>query len=138
MQGVGPLGLLSSRDFLDRQLNKSLSQGYSMTLFQSLATSAGFDPTRGSGSSCTDAGASGQCVLPWAGGTKAVSSIVLIANGVSFAVRINIPARRDMVLTESLGHDDDIHDYRLGRGLWQFWALAAPSHHCHLLGCPIR
>lgn len=60
--------------------------GYSMTLFQSLATSAGFDPTRGSGSSCTDAGASGQCVLPWAGGTKAVSSIVLIANGVSFAV----------------------------------------------------
>lgn len=60
--------------------------GYSMTLFQSLATSAGFDPTRGPGSSCTDAGASGQCVLPWAGGTKAVSSIVLIANGVSFAV----------------------------------------------------
>ena len=58
-----------------------------MTLFQSLATSAGFDPVRGPGSSCLDADASGQCVLPWSGGTKAVSSIVLVANGVSFAVR---------------------------------------------------
>ncbi|KAI0737688.1 MFS general substrate transporter [Daedaleopsis nitida] len=60
--------------------------GYSMTLFQSLATSAGYDPVRGPGSSCLDDGASGQCVLPWGGGHKAVSSIVLIANGVSFAV----------------------------------------------------
>lgn len=57
-----------------------------MTLFQSLATSAGYDPIRGPGSSCNDADASGQCVLPWAGGTKAVSSVVLIANGISFAV----------------------------------------------------
>lgn len=57
-----------------------------MTLFQSLATAAGYDPTKGPGSSCTAEGASGQCVLPWAGGTKAVSSIVLVANGVSFAV----------------------------------------------------
>ncbi|KAK7696120.1 hypothetical protein QCA50_000763 [Cerrena zonata] len=60
--------------------------GYSMTLFQSLATAAGYDPIRGPGSSCTADNASGQCVLPWAGGTKAVSSIVLVANGVSFAV----------------------------------------------------
>jgi hypothetical protein len=59
-----------------------------MTLFQSLATSAGFDPARGPGSSCNDADASGQCVLPWAGGTKAVSSVVLISNGVSFAVGV--------------------------------------------------
>ena len=57
--------------------------GYSMTLFQSLATAAGFDPTLGPGSACTP---TSQCVLPWGGGTKAVSSIVLIANGVSFAV----------------------------------------------------
>lgn len=60
--------------------------GYSMTLFQSLATSAGYDPVKGPGSSCTAADASGQCVLPWGNGTKAVSSIVLVSNGVSFAV----------------------------------------------------
>lgn len=56
-----------------------------MTLFQSLATAAGYDPTRGPGSSCLAQNASGQCVLSWAGGTKAVASIVLIANGISFA-----------------------------------------------------
>ncbi|KAF8958500.1 MFS general substrate transporter [Flammula alnicola] len=60
--------------------------GFSMTLFQSLAFAAGFDPVKGPGSSCSAADASGQCVLPWAGGTKAVSSVVLIANGISFAV----------------------------------------------------
>ncbi|KAF8204562.1 MFS general substrate transporter [Pholiota molesta] len=60
--------------------------GFSMTLFQSLAFAAGFDPVKGPGSSCSAADASGQCVLPWAGGTKAVSSVVLIANGLSFAV----------------------------------------------------
>jgi hypothetical protein len=54
-----------------------------MTLFQSLATSAGYDPTVGPGSSCTP---SGQCVVSWMGGTKSVSSVVLIANGISFAV----------------------------------------------------
>ena len=57
-----------------------------MTLFQSLATAAGFDPLAGPRSSCNGDGSSGQCVLPWAGGTKAVSSVVLVANGVSFAV----------------------------------------------------
>ncbi|KAG6815216.1 hypothetical protein H0H93_010565, partial [Arthromyces matolae] len=56
---------------------------YAMTLFQSLAFSAGYDPSKGPGSSCDSASA--QCVLPWAGGTKSVSSIVLVANGVSFA-----------------------------------------------------
>ncbi|TCD61408.1 hypothetical protein EIP91_008512 [Steccherinum ochraceum] len=64
--------------------------GYSMTLFQALATAAGFDPVKGLGSSCTADDASGQCVLPWGGGTKAVSSIVLVANGVSFAVMTTI------------------------------------------------
>lgn len=56
---------------------------FSLTLFQSLVTAAGYDPTRGPGSSCS---ASGQCVVPWGKGTKAVSSVVLIANGASFAV----------------------------------------------------
>ncbi|KAL5527851.1 hypothetical protein ACEPAG_6652 [Sanghuangporus baumii] len=60
--------------------------GYSMTLFQSLANAAGYDPIRGKGSSCTDANASGQCVLPWGSGTKSISSVVLVANGCSFAV----------------------------------------------------
>ncbi|KZT05596.1 MFS general substrate transporter [Laetiporus sulphureus 93-53] len=57
--------------------------GYSMTLFQSLAISAGWDPAQGPGSTCSS---SEQCVLPWGSGTKSVSSIVLIANGVSFAI----------------------------------------------------
>lgn len=60
--------------------------GFSMTLFQSLATSAGWDPVKGRGSSCSAPDASGRCVLPWAGGTKAVSSVVLLANGITFAV----------------------------------------------------
>ena len=65
---------------------KGVGPGYSMTLFQMLANAAGYDPLRGPGSSCNASNASGQCVVPWAGGTKAVSSVVLIANGVSFAV----------------------------------------------------
>ncbi|KAG5352334.1 hypothetical protein C0989_002779 [Termitomyces sp. Mn162] len=59
---------------------------YAMTLFQSLAFAAGYDPVKGPGSSCNVDNASGQCVLPWLGGTKTVSSVVLVANGVSFAV----------------------------------------------------
>ena len=59
-----------------------------MTLFQKLATAAGYDPDLGPGSSCLreGLGASGKCVLSWGSGTKEVSSIVLIANGVGFAV----------------------------------------------------
>ena len=57
-----------------------------MTLLQGLATAAGYDPVSGPGSSCLVPGASGKCVLPWGSGTKAVSSIVLVANGVGFAV----------------------------------------------------
>jgi hypothetical protein len=60
---------------------------FSMTLFQSLVNAAGYDPLKGPGSDCSAPGASGQCVVPWAGRTKAVSSVVLISNGVSFAVR---------------------------------------------------
>jgi hypothetical protein len=59
---------------------------YSLTILQELATAAGYDPVRGLGSSCLVPGASGKCVLPWGSGTKAVSSIVLVANGVGFAV----------------------------------------------------
>ncbi|KAH0840203.1 MFS general substrate transporter [Lanmaoa asiatica] len=59
---------------------------YTQTLFQSLATAAGYDPTVGPGSSCLSDTASGQCVLPWMGGTKSIASVVLVANGISFAV----------------------------------------------------
>ncbi|KLO05189.1 MFS general substrate transporter [Schizopora paradoxa] len=85
--------------------------GYSMTLFQSLATSAGFDPTRGPGSSCTDAGASGQCVLPWGKGTKSISSIVLVANGLSFAVMT--------LIFTTIGSAADYGNF----GKWLFFAM---------------
>jgi MFS-type transporter involved in bile tolerance (Atg22 family) len=63
---------------------------YTMTLFQRLATAAGYDPAVGPGSSCLSSTASGQCVLPWMGGTKPVASIVLVANGISFAIMMAI------------------------------------------------
>ncbi|KAF9461520.1 autophagy-related protein 22-like protein [Collybia nuda] len=59
---------------------------FSTTLFQSLVNAAGFDPIKGPGSSCSAADSSGQCVLPWGSGTKAVASVILLANGVSFAM----------------------------------------------------
>lgn len=71
-----------------------------MTLFQSLATGAGYDPVKGPGSSCSASDASGQCVLPWSGGTKSVSSIVLVANGVSFAVSTIIYSFYERQITE--------------------------------------
>ncbi|KAJ8584857.1 MFS general substrate transporter [Rhizopogon salebrosus TDB-379] len=60
--------------------------GYTQTLFQALATAAGYDPIAGPGSSCLADTASGQCVVPWGSGTKSVSSVVLVANGISFAI----------------------------------------------------
>ena len=68
------------------QMKGVAPNGYSMTLFQSLANAAGYDPVSGPGSSCNPNNTSGQCVLPWGRGTKSVSSVVLIANGLSFAV----------------------------------------------------
>jgi len=65
-----------------------------MTLFQSLANAAGYDPIAGPGSSCTAEGSSGQCVVKWGSGVKAVSSVVLLANGLSFAVWPEHPFRR--------------------------------------------
>ncbi|KAL1301955.1 hypothetical protein AAFC00_002411 [Neodothiora populina] len=57
---------------------------YSQTLFQSTLTAAGHDPTVfpvASGNCST-----GGCVLPWGSGTRSVASVVLIANGICFAV----------------------------------------------------
>lgn len=98
--------------------------GYSMTLFQGLATAAGFDPVRGPGSSCLDAGASGQCVLPWGKGTKSISSIVLISNGLSFAVRASciVPTLIHFRAENYLkGHDPYLHYHWISGGLWKLW-----------------
>ncbi|KAF8530049.1 MFS general substrate transporter [Hysterangium stoloniferum] len=60
--------------------------GFTQTLFQSLATSAAFDATLGPGHACGPETPSSACLLPWGSGTKTVSSVVLVANGVSFAI----------------------------------------------------
>ncbi|KAH9817799.1 autophagy-related protein 22-like protein [Melampsora americana] len=58
---------------------------YSLTLLQSLANAAGFDPKGGPGFKCTTAG---HCVIPFGAGHRAttVNSVVLIANAISFAI----------------------------------------------------
>ncbi|BEJ01847.1 hypothetical protein CcaverHIS631_0605290 [Cutaneotrichosporon cavernicola] len=53
---------------------------YSNILFQSLATAAGHDPR--TGRACTD----DQCVIRWGGRERSVASVILIANGMSFAI----------------------------------------------------
>ena len=85
--GVGPLvslppgfgGLIIGFSHLSEQ-------SYSLILFQSLAFTAGYDPVAGPGSPCSAGDASGKCVVSWVGGTKSVSSVVLVATGISFAV----------------------------------------------------
>ena len=108
--------------------------GYTMTLFQSLANAAGYDPERGPGSSCNASSASGQCVLPWGGGTKAVSSVVLIANGLSFAVgfQCNSVWVIDLHLFLQLkGLGCTIHDSRLSRWLWVIRSLVFARNYMH-------
>ncbi|WAQ90104.1 hypothetical protein PtA15_12A89 [Puccinia triticina] len=74
---------------------------YSLTLFQSLATSAGYDPDLGPGSPCT----ADRCIIPFGGNgqTKSVSSVVLIANGISFGIMT--------ILFTSLGALADYRQY---------------------------
>lgn len=88
---------------------------YTQILFQSLATSAGYDPITGPGSSCTAPSASGQCVLPWGSGTKPVASVVLIANGLIFAI-----------VTVILSTIGSIGDY----GTWGRWILFVTTIIC--------
>ncbi|KDQ17237.1 hypothetical protein BOTBODRAFT_30053 [Botryobasidium botryosum FD-172 SS1] len=59
-------------------------QNYSATIFQGLATSAGYESAYGPSTRCISG--SSTCVVPWAGGTKSVDSIVLLSNGISFAI----------------------------------------------------
>ncbi|KAL2222840.1 hypothetical protein M432DRAFT_23916 [Thermoascus aurantiacus ATCC 26904] len=55
---------------------------YSQALFQWALNNAGHQPGTNPPKPCTDSSA---CVVPWAGGTRSVSSVVLIANGLCFA-----------------------------------------------------
>ncbi|CAG7923257.1 unnamed protein product [Penicillium olsonii] len=54
---------------------------YSQALFQWALNGAGHQPDTNPPRACTDSSA---CVVPWAGGTRSVSSVVLIANGLCF------------------------------------------------------
>ncbi|KAJ5594855.1 uncharacterized protein N7459_001063 [Penicillium hispanicum] len=55
---------------------------YSQALFQWALNGAGYQPGTDPPQACTD---SSSCVVPWAGGTRSTSSVVLIANGLCFA-----------------------------------------------------
>ncbi|GIC87084.1 uncharacterized protein Aud_003465 [Aspergillus udagawae] len=54
---------------------------YSQALFQWALNGAGWQPGTNPRQPCTD---SSPCVVSWAGGTRSVSSVVLIANGLCF------------------------------------------------------
>lgn len=103
---------------------------YTQTLFQSLATAAGYDPVAGPGASCLSSTASGQCILPWMGGTKSVTSIVLIANGISFAIMT--------VILTTIG---SVADYGTN-GRWILFTLTvicwAAQYACMVLTCRSR
>jgi hypothetical protein len=134
---VGPtVCALHVRVFIRSDLRIPHRQIYSLALFQYLATSAGYDPVAGPGSSCS---AQGQCVVPWAGGTKNVNSVVLIANGVSFAVWLSTPAVfPDLKLNDPhIDHDSDLHDCRFNCRLWCIRPVAAFCSNCDLLGCAV-
>jgi hypothetical protein len=86
VMSVGQVSLYPPLYLFHVPFNQGVGLGYTQTLFQGLATAAGYDPVAGPGSSCLADTASGQCVVPWGSGTKSVSSVVLTANGVSFAI----------------------------------------------------
>ncbi|OKO98892.1 Autophagy-related protein 22-1 [Penicillium subrubescens] len=54
---------------------------YSQALFQWALNGAGYQPDTEPPLPCTSSSA---CVVPWAGGTRSVSSVILIANGLCF------------------------------------------------------
>jgi len=57
----------------------------------------GYDPVRGPGSSCLGPRASGNCVVPWLNGTKNVSSVALVANGLKFARYLHAQNSRRLI-----------------------------------------
>ncbi|KAG2156428.1 autophagy-related protein 22-like protein [Suillus clintonianus] len=103
---------------------------YTGTLFQGLATAAGYDPVAGPGSSCLADTASGQCVVPWGSGTKSVSSVVLTTNGISFAIMT--------VILTTIGSAADYGTF----GRWLLFAVTvvcwAAQYACMALTTPNR
>ncbi|KAG2748357.1 MFS general substrate transporter [Suillus brevipes Sb2] len=110
--------------------NQGVGLAYTQTLFQGLATAAGYDPVAGPGSSCLATTASGQCVVPWGSGTKSVSSVVLTANGVSFAIMT--------VILTTIGSAADYGTF----GWWLLFAITvlcwAAQYACMALTTPNR
>ena len=103
----------------------STHQVYALAPLQSLATSAGYHPIQGPDSSCLGPNVSGKCGLPWNRGTKAVSSIVLIATrkGTSFSVhyfRGPTAGCASYLLFQVI----TLHDHRLSGSLQDRWWVA--------------
>jgi hypothetical protein len=65
-----------------------------------------------------------------------VTSVVLIANGTSFAVRY-FYFLSSLFLISIPDHDSHIYDRQLSGRLWDVWEVAASYHDSHLLGNPI-
>ncbi|KAG1803157.1 vacuole effluxer Atg22 like-domain-containing protein [Suillus variegatus] len=78
--------LVTRRELLSYYLysngGNGVGLGYTQTLFQGLATAAGYDPVVGPGSSCLATTASGQCVVPWGSGINfAIMTVILTTIG---------------------------------------------------------
>lgn len=131
--------LFRVRVFMISELKIPHRQGYSLALFQYLITSAGYDPVAGQGSSCSAKGSSGQCVVRWAGGTKNVNSVVLVANGVSFAVwPSTLAGFPNLELNDPhIDHDADFHDGRFDRRSRHIRSVAAFGPDRDMLGCAV-
>ncbi|KAG2115813.1 autophagy-related protein 22-like protein [Suillus discolor] len=126
--------LVTRRELLSYYLysngGNGVGLGYTQTLFQGLATAAGYDPVVGPGSSCLATTASGQCVVPWGSGTKSVSSVVLTADGISFAIMT--------VILTTIGSAADYGTF----GRWLLFAITvvcwAAQYACMTLTTPNR
>lgn len=64
-----------------QQSTNASTFGLTPSSFQWALNGAGFQPNTNPPKPCTN---SSPCVVPWAGGTRSVSSVVLIANGLCF------------------------------------------------------
>ena len=115
---------------------------YLVTFLQSLMTAAGYDPVMGPGSSCNAANASGSCVVPWGGGTRTVSSVILIGNGISFAVSfsvilLGVSVIECQFISWLLDNDPHIHHDERNSRLWHNWPVAASPLYLYRLGIPV-
>ena len=107
---------------------------FTMALFQSLVSSAGFNPSHPD-QQC-ESGTSADCVVPWAGGSMSVSGVVLIANGLSFAVSTMkcYLSWRFFYITD---HGLIVYYPWFNGRLWYQREMDASSMHCRVLGLAI-